>query len=346
MRDSRRVLRTVVVASLLGIVAFGCDSGGDSSTDVPSDVPDVPDGHEGTVEDGGEDGAPDDGAPGEVLDEATPEDAAGEDAPAEDVAPRDEGWAETDGGPMVDELGTNNQDIVGVTRVIFLGDSITATPYLTSPWSDRIRPDLRSLFVADTEFQNYAAWGARTEDVLSDQLPRIDTASTKRTLVMFTIGGNDALQVIGDDIDTSLAHMVTKLANLRAILDWLYDPAHFPGGVFVVYGNIYDPTDGEGDFTHCGVGASYADWPVVETLANTVNGWYLDEAMAHGADLLDMHGLFLGHGYNNTDTANPYYCRGCAPTCPCPRWFDLTCIHPSSDGHAALAAFFFGIVSR
>ena len=347
MRDSRRVLRTVVVASLLGIAAFGCDSGGNSSTDVPSDVPDVPEGAEGTAEDGGEDGAPDDGTPTDGIDEAAPpEDAPGEDAPVEDVAPRDEGWAETDGGPMVDELGTNNQDIVGVTRVIFLGDSITAVPYLTQTWSQRIQDDLQGLFGAGIEIRNYAVGGARTEDVLTEQLLRIDTTSTLRTLVMFTIGGNDAVQVMGDDIASSLAHMETKMDNLRAILDWLYDPAHFPGGVYVVFGNIYDPTDGEGDFTHCGIGVFSTDWPETDTLAATVNSWFLDEAMARGADLLDMHGLFLGHGFNYRDTTNPYYCRGCDPSCPCPLWFDFTCIHPNSDGHEALAGFFFGIVSR
>jgi lysophospholipase L1-like esterase len=233
-----------------------------------------------------------------------------------------------------------------VERVIFLGDSITASPYLTPPWSDRIRDDLRGLFGGSVEFQNYAVGGSKTEDVLEDQLPRIDTDSAKKTLVMFTIGGNDALQVIGEDVATSLAHMEEKLENLRNILTWLFAPANFPGGVYVVYMNIYDPTDGEGDFTHCGIGMAYEDWPDVDELATTINGRYLELAMEFGADLLDGHGLFAGHGWNNNDAANPYYCHGCEPTCPCPRWLDFTCIHPNSDGHEALAGFFFGIVSR
>ncbi len=245
-----------------------------------------------------------------------------------------------------DELGTNNQDITGVERVIFLGDSITASPYLTPPWSDRIRDDLQGVFGASIEIHNYAVGGARTEHVLEDQIPNIDTTSTKKTLVMFTIGGNDALQVIGSDIPTSLAHMETKMVNLRGIMDFMSDPGNFPGGVYVVFSNIYDPTDGEGDFTHCGIGALYEDWPNVDELATTVNEWYLDLAMEFGFDVLNAHALFLGHGWNNNDTASPYYCFACDPECPCDRWLDLTCIHPNADGHEALAGYFLGIATR
>jgi lysophospholipase L1-like esterase len=332
-----------IIFMVMAVVSWSCGGGGGGEEDTGTDDAPGPD----TPDDGRDPAAEED------IEHDNAEDPASD--PTEDMPPDTEqdvsedtpGDADEDGTPgIVDELGTNNQDITGIERVIFLGDSITATPYLTSPWSDRIRDDLQTLFGSGVEILNLAAWGARTEHVRDDQLPRIDTASTKRTLVMMTIGGNDALQVIGEPADVSLAHMEEKVAILEEILAWLVDPAHFPGGVAVIFANLYDPTDGEGDFTHCGIGVSYEDWPALPEVEPVANGWYLDLAMEYDVDMLDMHGLFLGHGYNNTDTSNPNYCRGCTPDCPCPRWFDLSCIHPSSDGHEALAGFFLGMITR
>jgi len=329
----------------IGLILFlfslsGCGGGGGGEEDVQAD--ETPDSD--SVDDGldilpEEDGEAEPDATQDPVSETTdsfPPDVI------EDPADADEDGA----SGLVDELGTNNQDITGVERVIFLGDSITATPYLTPPWSDRIRDDLQTLFGSGVEIVNYAAWGARTEHVQDDQLPRIDTSSAKRTLILMTIGGNDALQVIGEPADVSLAHMEEKMAILDEIIAWIVDPAHFPGGVYLVFSNLYDPTDGEGDFTHCGIGVSYEDWPALPEVEPVANGWFLDLAMAYSVDMLDMHGLFLGHGYNNNDTTNPYYCKDCTPDCPCPRWFDLSCIHPNSEGHEALAGFFFAIITR
>jgi lysophospholipase L1-like esterase len=337
------VTSAVVVAA---VAAVGC--GGSSVSEGDADAVDAP-------ADEGKENVTD-----AVPDEDVAEDLQGDDQPQE---PPDDNppEAQPDGledvpfdveeedgtSGLFDNLGTNNQDIAGVERVIFLGDSITATPYyLAIPWSDVIKPRLRTLFGSGVEFQNYAAWGAKTEDVRDDQLPSIDTASTKRTLVMMTVGGNDALQVIGEPAEVSLAHMETKMAILEEIIQWIIDPAHFPGGVYLIYSNMYDPTDGVGDFTHCGLGVSYGDWPALPEIEPIANSWFLDLAMTYHVDMLEMHGLFLGHGYHNNDITNPWYCHDCAPDCPCPRWFDLTCIHPTGDGHAALAGFFYGMITR
>jgi lysophospholipase L1-like esterase len=321
---ARGILCLAALAALAG--CGHSKSEGDTSEDTA--VPDLADTVTGdTVEDTVDDTAADPAV--DPVEEVVP-----------DVVP--DGWPPSCYEPR---MGVKNQVVRDVERVIFLGDSITATPYLTPPWSDRIRDDLQGLFGSDVEFQNYAAWGAITDDILSEQLPRIDTTSTKRTLVMFTIGGNDALQVIGQDTTSSLDHMATKVENIRTALTWLYDPANVPGGVYVIFANVYDPTDGEGDFTHCGFGAGLEDWPNCDEVATTANGWYEDLADEFGADLLDLHDLFAGHGYNNGDATNPWYCNECDPcTSGCPRWYDLTCIHPNSDGHEALAGFFLCMV--
>jgi len=336
---ARKAFPIYVIAIVLSLSGTGCGGGGGGEEDAQADETPDPD---STAD--GEDIQPepeDDAGPDPIEDPAVDETDAAPDV-VEDPSDADED------GPtgLVDELGTDNQDITGVERVIFLGDSITATPYLTPPWSDRIRDDLQTLFGAGTEIVNYAEWGARTEHVRDDQLPRIDTSSTKRTLILMTIGGNDALQVIGEPADVSLAHMEEKVAILDGIIAWIMDPAHFPGGVYLVFSNMYDPTDGEGDFTHCGIGVTYEDWPALPEVEPIANGWFLDLAMTYHVDMLDMHGLFLGHGYNNNDTTNPWYCNRCEPDCPCPRWFDLSCIHPNSEGHEALAGFFLAIIMR
>lgn len=336
------IMRSTMALLISSLLAGGC-GGGEGSTGDPDATEDttVPD----TQEDTGVPDAEEDTVIPDAVD--VQEDTATPDAEEDTTVTDPPADIPTDGSSGYhDELGTNNQDIVGVQRVIFLGDSITASPYLTPPWSDRIEDDLRTTFGSGIEIHNYAVGGARTEDVLDDQLDRIDTSSSATTLVMFTIGGNDALQVIGEDIPTSLAHMETKIDNLRGILDFLSDPSNFPGGIYVVFANVYDPTDGEGDFTHCGIAAGYGDWPDVDELANTVNGWYLDLANEYGFDVLDTHGLFLSHGWNNADDTSPHYCEACEPDCPCERWLDFTCIHPNADGHTALAGFFHAIVTR
>ncbi len=306
--------------------AMGC-GGSKTKGDAEDDTAAEPDAAMDAAEEVDPDAADDPGMDGAA--DAAPD-------PVDDSTP--DGWPPS---CYEERMGIKNQVVRDVERVIFLGDSITATPYLTSPWSDRIRPDLQDLFGSDLEIQNYAAWGAITDDILSDQLPRIDTESTKRTLVMFTIGGNDALQVIGDDTTTALAHMEGKVDNLHDILTWLYDPSNVPGGVYVIFANVYNPTDGEGDFTHCGFGAGLEDWPNSDEVAETANGWYEDEANEHGSDLLNLHDLFAGHGFNNDDPTNPWYCNECDPcTDGCPRWYDATCIHPNNLGHIALAGFF------
>jgi lysophospholipase L1-like esterase len=244
-------------------------------------------------------------------------------------------------GAIAGSLTTHNQDIEDVTRVIFLGDAMTDG----TPWPELLSADLRMLFGDGTRFSNFARAGAVVEDLRDAQLPRIDTTSQETTLVLFTIGGNDALEIKGASRETSLAHMEAKMDMLDEVLAWLANPAHFQGGVFVVFTNIYDPTDGEGDFSNCGL-LGGEDWPVVGELVPDINEAYEELANTWGFDMLDIFHLFAGHGFNHEDTTNPFYCNGCAPDCPCPLWFDLTCIHPNSLGYEALADAFLAVIAR
>ncbi len=126
-------------------------------------------------------------------------------------------------------FGTNHQDIVGVEKVVFLGDSVTVgTPnaeHLLSVDNEHFWRSKLATFLADHfglekgddwnfgvwktydyftgkggqveagDFRNCSKWGARTDDFLEggNQIAECfpEGGSDKVTLVVFTMGGND-----------------------------------------------------------------------------------------------------------------------------------------------------------
>ena len=68
---------------------------------------------------------------------------------------------------------------------------------------------------------------------------------------------------------------------------------------------------------------------------------YLKIAVDTKSDMIFMLESFCGHGYKRDDPASPCY-RGPGQ----PLWFDLTCIHPNNDGHAALADLFYQTIAE
>ncbi len=58
-------------------------------------------------------------------------------------------------------------------------------------------------------------------------------------------------------------------------------------------------------------------------------------------DMIFMLESFCGHGYKKDDPTSPCY-RGPNQAL----WFDLTCIHPNVDGHAALADLFYQTIKE
>ena len=137
--------------------------------------------------------------------------------------------------PVVAEhcWGTNHQDISGVEQVVFLGDSVTVgTPNLAhllptdnSHFYRNLLADfLAEHFDLDTggvfewgiwrtwdalqqkggsvesgDFKNCSNWGARTDDFIEGKNQFADCfptgGSDKKTLVVFTMGGNDLAKI-------------------------------------------------------------------------------------------------------------------------------------------------------
>ena len=278
-------------------------------------------------------------------------------------------------------LGTDHQEIAGVERVVFLGDSITVgTP--PTPSSDYYRSRLadaladrfgleRPSFLWETsnplegtsglrtsgDFASCAKWGARTDDLLRDnsQIEDCFPAGTRdaRTLVVMTMGGNDIASITkagldGEPVDQIWEQTRELVQLLRDAITWFReDPARFPNGVFVVFANMYEFTDGTGDTESCsgaGLAGYGGEWEDPDALANMVvwaNEQYMSIAVETGTDMIFMLESFCGHGFRRDDPSSPCY-RGPGAEL----WFDATCIHPSPRGHQAIAEMFMAVVDE
>lgn len=152
-------------------------------------------------------------------------------------------YDEESGGPDYDQFeftpakhcwGTDHQDITGVQKVVFLGDSVTVgTPnpeHLLNVdnqhfWRNKTAEFLAEHFTLDRgelivewgfwkaydyftgkgsnmasgDFKNCSKWGARTDDLMSQLTECMpgspDVGSEFKTLFLFTMGGNDLAKI-------------------------------------------------------------------------------------------------------------------------------------------------------
>lgn len=301
-------------------------------------------------------------------------------------------WDPATPGPDYDQFapvmgshcnGTNQQNITGVERVVFLGDSVTVgTPptvsgdFYRSRLADRLAQrfnlqapsagwkmanvlDGTSLVQSSGDFASCAKWGAETNDLLVDNHQIEDcipeSERTKRTLVIMTVGGNDIGRITkngapsGGHTYAEVEAMTQRFVqNMRDAIHWFKDdPARFPNGVFVVFANMYEFTDGTGDVSSCaaaglaGFDEAWADPSQLADLVIWANEEFMGIAVETGTDMILSLEHFCGHGYHNDDPNSRCY-RG--PNTE--RWFDLSCIHPNPTGHGVLADMFMSVVEE
>lgn len=285
-------------------------------------------------------------------------------------------------GPIVGShcLGTNHQDITGVERVVFVGDSITVgTPphlpgdFYRSKVADALAarfglqpPNLlwktydafngTSIVQESGGFASCAKWGARTDDLIQDHNQIVDCIPPDkrhlRTLVIMTIGGNDIAGLTQHSIDglpeADLWLETEQFVQLmREAIEWFYEPGRFPNGVYVVFGNMPEFTDGTGEVEACDVsGLAGFDQPVPypDQLAEMVvwaNEQFVSIACETGSDVIFLLEEFCGHGFNADDPTAPCY-RGVGMQ----NYFDLTCIHPNPTGHQHITDMFMAVVEE
>lgn len=394
------------IGACAGLALAACGGSGDAVDEAPPDATELDaaaDADE-TTRDGGADAA----AEAEASVDATPEaasDAADEpapDAPAEAAADAASDGPLTasacfasafasppSGGPQYDQflpvvgshcLGTNHQDIAGIQRVVFLGDSITVgTPpslptdvyraklaaalaakfHLQAPdllWDSQDVIKGTSLTRESGDFASCAKWGARTDDLMKDNTQVADCIPPDkrdlRTLVVMTDGGNDIAAITKDLFDCKDATAVwddvhSFVQLMRDTVTWLKDPQNMPGGADVVFGNMYEFTDGTGDTPSCpasgiaGLNGNCKDVPTLTQMVVWANEQYLKVAVDTQSDMIFLLESFCGHGFHNADPSAPCY-RGPGT----PQWFDLTCIHPNPAGHQVISDMFMAVVNE
>lgn len=290
-------------------------------------------------------------------------------------------------GPDYDEFevtigshceGTNNQDITDIERVVFVGDSVTVgTPPTSSADFYRavVARELSEMFGLEApdfqwnnanlitgmsnvkesgDFASCAEWGARNDDLIAQLEDCFEPEDFElRTLVIFTMGGNDASSITQDAIAGIEAGVLFEelemaIAHHEMAIDWLVgDAGKFPNGVFVVNANVGEFTDYTADVLSCPSAglAGFDDNPPNQDLLlgslNLVNEEYMRIAEESGTDVVFWFESFCGHGFHAGDEENVCY-RGPDNS----TWFDATCIHPTPTGHAALAESFLNVIAE
>ena len=246
-----------------------------------------------------------------------------------------------------DCTGTNYQDIAGIEKVVFLGDSITTGTPPTLPadfYRTLVGDAMKIRFGAAIEVRDCSKWGARTDDLQMQIATCFADVEPKHTLVVMTIGGNDMNAYQKDTATDTPAQTIAKVdasvARLDAALARLKSPAHFPAGSDVVVANIYEFTDGTGDLPACPAAAlagftMHASPQIVPAHLH-INEQFLATVIQHGADLVFTLETFCGHGFHKDDPSSQ-----CFKGVNTPLWFDpFTCIHPNTTGHHELAHMF------
>lgn len=223
-----------------------------------------------------------------------------------------------------------------VGTYIALGDSISdgggAGPY----FYDLLNADLAAKFPS-LMFVHGAQLNAITDaysdgqpagaPTLKSQIAALGNNYPGDIVVTISIGGNDlnahALQAISNT-DASLRSELD--AHLTAELGELSTAGRLGSGkVYIVLANIYDFTDGQGDFATvgCGPGVNISATAVKTGFGNW-NDVLATNAGKVGGALYDMYTDFTGHGYNNPDKSQLWYDASSDQT---------VCLLPNAEGH-------------
>lgn len=250
--------------------------------------------------------------------------------------------------------GTDHQTIENIERLVFLGDSVTAgTPPTAADDVYRavVSRAMQERFGAGLVIDDCSKFGARTDDYLREQIPAcFPEPEPRRTLVVATNGGNDlfaAAQVVldGGTEEEGLAVLEEAAEHHREAIQWFRDnPDHFPGGVDIIMANVYEFTDTTGNLSACDLAENFGIAGEVESVvlaSQTLNNAWASVAVDTQTDMLFMNENFCGHGFAKDDPDGPCY-RGPGQDL----YFDPTCIHPSTEGHAAIAQMFLDVIDH
>lgn len=226
--------------------------------------------------------------------------------------------------------GAPPQGLTSLGALVVLGDSISDGGGQSPFYYDMLKNDLGSKY-GNIAYHNKAQSGSKT-GALVGQIDDLPGTLPGPVAVVITSGGNDMkaalLQIVTGTDGPAKAQME---ANVAAALDTLTTPGRFGAGVevHVFEGNIYDASDGKGDFGSHGC-AFGQGMPTIATdpFFDAWNGVIATEIAGHGQVAADMHAHFYGHGYAGS-----------------PDWFASDCTHPNALGHDQLRRLFYSKIT-
>jgi lysophospholipase L1-like esterase len=199
---------------------------------------------------------------------------------------------------------------------VVLGDSISAEAVQMQTYADALAKDLDAHYGGVTYF-NVGIGGGRTRDIPTELGKLPDPLPTPIAFVV-TAGGNDLSASFAETHGENDYYQRIVLAeDMRIAFEILQDPKRFGplSQKHIYWANVYDPSDGRGNFTSFGCPFWDFDQPTDDLFCRW-NGIIGTSIAEHGATLVDFHTLFLGHGFNAD-----------------PPWFQSDCVHPNELGH-------------
>lgn len=280
-------------------------------------------------------------------------------------------------------MGTDHQDIEGVERVVFAGDSITVgtPPTPATEWyRNTLAVELADRFGLQApewawqnvdiiggkvmqqdsgDFASCAKWGARTDDLFKEPHQQLVTCNPpdqreKTTLIVITAGGNDLMAwakdlVAGEPIDGIWAKAEGAVADIEEAIHWaIDDPETFPNGVFVVFANTYEFTDVDSgsDLATCpGANLIGMDTALINPEFSAVAAWFMAEYVRIAVDTgTDM--VFLGEHFCGHGYMVDDPSGRCYRGPGAELWLDFTCMHPSGAGHSGITDLFLAVVDE
>ncbi|MFT5460292.1 MAG: hypothetical protein ACI9K2_006809 [Myxococcota bacterium] len=237
----------------------------------------------------------------------------------------------------------NSPQLTDVTRVIVLGDGVSAGVGASSPdlayasllmhnddllWPGWTGRELGALYPNLDEVIVVSQPGATIGQVYADQLThledRLGPEVDGQTLIIATLGTTELAAALRGEPAGDVE------SEVDAITAFFTDTRRFPDGAALFVANLHDPTDGVGWASGCTrLGASsHLPW-----LSDT-NAHRRITAQQHGFAVVDARSRFEGHGLYagdpRLDTWNPL--TG-AP------WL-AGCVYPDARGHHELRRLF------
>jgi lysophospholipase L1-like esterase len=240
---------------------------------------------------------------------------------------------DTSGGPTTASgqttasgSGGSSHALATLGTLVILGDSIGDGGGQPPYYYGLLRDSLAAHYALSIEYRNKADSGSKTSALLA-QVNALPNTLPGPVAVAITSGGNDMKDNLVAILTGSDGPARAKMGdNIDTALDALLSPDRFGAGtsVHVYYANIYDASDGQGNFKSGGCVVNIDSPSPTDPFFASWNGEIADRVADHAQLVADMHKHFQGHGFNHP-----------------PNWYASDCTHPNTTGHDQVRQMFF-----